>query len=416
MGAEVKTMHLESMAAARVAAPRPVTPVPVAVPPPAGRARPSPGPLVLPPVRRASRGRRALGRLGSFAALVGLPALLSGWYLWNNAQDRYVTTFSFSVRSEQPASPAGGMAAMMGAGGASSDAGIVADFESSREMLERLEARGLDLVSIYSAPHAIDPVFALKPDAAVEDLEAYWQRAVKVDRDPQTGIVGVKVWAFDRQQSLDIARAMLAESDALVEDLSEQAKADVTRASAAELERARIRLEQSREALNAFRIDNRVLDPVAEMQGRARVLDELRGQLAAALVARANIEAGTGNSDIRLRQADVNISNLRKAISDEQEQVGGPDGGYAAIASGYERLSAEVRMNEEALHAASTRHDMALQDAARRAAWLVAHVAPHSAERSTVPDRPLWMAFILGILTVGWLIGGLVRAALKDQQ
>lgn len=417
MTAEVKTIHLQASAVSAVSSPLPAPipprPAPVLqVAPPVGQARPAPS--VSAPVARTGRARRILRPLGSFGLFVGLPAAAAAFYLWEHAQDRYVTSFSFSVRSEQAAGAAGGMAAMMGAG-APSDSGIVADFETSREMLERLEARGLDLVGMYSAPHARDPLFSLRPGAAAEDLEAYWRRVVRVDRDPQTGIVAVKVEAFDPGQSLGVAQAMLDESDKLVEGLSERSRADMTRASAAELERARERLEQSRERLTRFRIENQVVDPAAEMQGRARVLDELRGQLAAALVARANIEAGTGSHDVRLRQADVNISSLRAAIAEEQAGVGQARG-HAEVTAGYERLAAEMRMNEEAVRAASSRHDMALQEAARRGAWLVAHVEPHPAERSVVPDRPLWMGFILLSLTVSWLIGGLVRSALRDQQ
>lgn len=380
-------------------APQPAAaPVPVAVEP------------FAPPARRRFRG--ALSFLGA----VALPVALCAGYLWGFAADRYETGFSFSVRSpsEQPAQ-ASAMAAMMGGGGgASSDAGVLADFITSREMASRLIQRGVDLPVMFSATADRDPVFSLRHPDDPEEVAAYWERAVSAERDPQTGIVRVSVEAFSPKDALVIAQAAMEESRKLVDELSAQSKADLMRSSEAEVARAEAEREEARKALTEFRVRNAIVDPETSLAGRVATLDELRAALDKETLARADIAAGSRSNDPRLAQADVRLDNLRALIAERTAEFG-DDAGYARLASEYEDLQARAEFADITLRNAMTVRDAARKEADTRAAYLTAHVLPHEPGSAGAPDRWVLTGIAAGFLLGLWLLMRLVAAAVRER-
>lgn len=375
---------------------------------------PEPAPVVVEPMPAARRKDRswALGFLGMVAIPVGLYA----GYLWGFAADRYETGFSFSVRAETAQPPAGAaMAAMMGGGGnAASDAGVVADFVTSREMVSRLEGAGLDLAAMFSVAADTDPVFSLRGDGTLEEVARYWEKAVTAERDAQTGIVRVRVTAFTPQDAEAIATAALAQSQALVDELSAQAKADAMRSSEAEVARAQTERDAARQELSAFRVDNAIVDPETSLAGRTRILDELRAELDKAILARDDVAATARPEDPRIAQADIKIANLEAMIARRSAEFG-DERGYARLASEYEDLVARVEFTELTLRNAMTARDMARKEADLRGAYLISHVLPHAPEMSERPARAQNLAIAAAALVAFWLLAMLVIRAVRER-
>ena len=67
--------------------------------------------------------------------------------------------------------------------------------------------------------------------------------------------------------------------------LSEQARVDATKQAAAELEKARGVLTEARQAMTAFRVRTRIVDPTVDLGAQMTVMTALQGQLAEAQVA-----------------------------------------------------------------------------------------------------------------------------------
>ncbi|WP_411839691.1 hypothetical protein [Paracoccus sp. ME4] len=373
-----------------------------------------------PPVRRISTNRRRLRCAIVFGAMVLAPTALTGVYLWGFAQDRYRTGFSFSVRSQQAQSMGGGMAAMAamsGAGGGASDAGVVADFLAGREVVERMMSQGIPLSEILSLGHDQDPIFSLAPDAAIEEVEAFWGRVAHVERDPQTGIVRFGVTAADRDASLRLARAALGQADVLVNELSERAVRDATRVAGDERARAETRAEEARAALQAFRSKHSVVDPAVEYEGRMSVLTGMRQKLSDTLIQRAGVlgVSSDGEADARVRALDLQIRNLREAIAAETELVGARDG-HALIASGYERAVSDLAFAEEAWRAAIAGEDMARKEADARRAYLAVHAEPRAAGISVTPNRWQWLAIVFGGCVTLWAFLALMATGMRDRR
>lgn len=373
-----------------------------------------------PPVRRKSALGGRVRRASLFGLLVLLPTAISAFYLWNRAQDRYLTGFSFSVRSQQAQPMAGGMAAMAsmaGAGGGASDAGVVADFLAGREVVERMIADGVRVPEMLAIGHDRDPLFSLAPEAPIEDIAAFWGRTAHVERDPQTGIVRFEVAAASREASLDLARAALAQADLLVNELSEQAVRDATRVAADERARAETRAETARAAMQEFRSRHAVVDPAVEYEARMSVLTGMRQKLSDALIQRAGVlgvsESGVGDS--RVQALDIQIRNLRDAIAAETALVGSDDG-YALIASGYERAASDLAFAEEAWRTAIAGEELAKKEADSKRAYLAVHAEPRAAGISVTPNRWQWLAIVFGACATLWAFFALMAAGMRDRR
>lgn len=377
--------------------------------------RPLPKPVEVMPFP-AQKRRKKLLTAGNLLLLVA-PVALWLTYVWMFAVDRYETGFSFSVRAQNEQSPQGSaMAAMMGAGGGtSSDAGVVSDFITSREMVSRVMSSGIDLHAMFSREVKNDPLFSLGINkGSLEDVSKYWKRAVSAERDPQTGIVRVSVTAFSPNDAKAISEAVLNESMMLVQTLSEESKADLMRSSEEEVARAQAERDNARSNLSAFRVENSIVDPVTSLAGRTQAIDELRMELDKAMIAKADVMANSVQSDVRIAQADVRIKNLQDMI-DQRLAEFGDERGYAVMATEFEDLQAKAEFSEMTLRNAMTVRDAAKKEADMRSSYLVPHVLPHQAETSTVPNRMSLSLIGFGFIAGLWLLSLLIKAAIREK-
>ena len=225
---------------------------------------PSPAPQapgVRATARRAGMRKRHWAVLLSFVATVLLPLVIFGIYLWGVAEDRYASTVGFIVRQEEGQSGSellGGLSALTG-GTSSVDGDVLYEFIRSQDLVRRIDDR-LQLRDYYSSFWRTDPLFALWPDATIEDMLWYWGRVVRVSYNQSTGLTELRIQAFDPQMAQAIAVEVVGESQAVVNALNEQARADAIRYADLELTEAENRLRSARAALTEFRIRTQIVD------------------------------------------------------------------------------------------------------------------------------------------------------------
>ena len=163
------------------------------------------------PATKAQLRFRHLILLFSFLLFVVAPSAGIGYYLNAYAADQYASTVGFSVRTEEAPSAVGilgGIAEL--SSGASKDTDILYEFIQSQQLVRYVDDQ-LDLRTIFSKPEN-DPVFSFDPDGSIEDLHEYWQRMVKIYYDAGSGLIKLRVTAFDPQDAKDIATEILNES------------------------------------------------------------------------------------------------------------------------------------------------------------------------------------------------------------
>ncbi|WP_260088651.1 sugar transporter [Phaeobacter inhibens] len=351
-----------------------------------------------PLARPASMKKRHWGLVISFVALVLAPLLAVMIYLWTFAEDQYASTAGFTVRSQESSGAndlLGGLAQFAGTSSAS-DSDILYEFIQSQEMVAAVDA-AVDLQGHYSALWPRDWVFALWPEASLEDLTWYWQRIVGISFDSGSGLIEVQALAFDAATAQAITKAIVAESQTRINALNEQARADAMRYARADLDEALERLKEARQSLTSFRTRTRIVDPEADIQGRMGVMNNLQQQLAEALIEQDLLLVSVSPSDPRIKKAQQHIDVIRDRINIERQtftsnntDTGGVGEDYPSLISEFERLTVDREYAEESYRAALTALEVARDDAARQSRYLATYINPPRAPSRNIPAARCW--------------------------
>lgn len=375
------------------------------------------------PAGRARMRGRHWGLLLSFFLLVLAPFGAVAYYLFDVAVDQYASTTGFTVRQNESGAATdvlGGLAAFTGGGG-QADADILFEYIVSQELVQRLNAR-LGLVDHYSAPHGEDPIFALNPDTTIEGMVDHWQRIVRISYSQSSGLMELRVLAFDPAMAQDIAGAIIEESQSLVNALNATAREDAMRFAEQDLETALLRLRAAREALTEFRTRTQIVDPESDLQGRMGVLNTLQQQLAEALIENDLLGENTANpNDPRLRQSAQRIDVIRQRIALERQnftqadaQVGGED--YPTLIAEFEGLVVDREFAEESYRAALTAQDLARTNTTRQSRYLAVFIQPTYPELAQFPRREVILGLGALFLILGWSILALIYYSIRDRQ
>jgi capsular polysaccharide transport system permease protein len=368
--------------------------------------------------------RRHWGTLISFVLMVIAPTVLASWYLWERAADRYVSTMSFSVRAEEGGGglDLGGLGVALSSS-STSDPEILYDFIQSQELVRQVD-RDLDLRAIWSrVPYWQDPLYAYNPPGTIEDLTDHWRRMVQVFTASSSGLLELRVEAFDPRDAQAIAIAVRDRSSEMINELSAIARADATGYAREELVQAEERLRTARAEVTRFRNRTQIVDPQASMQSQMGILTALQSQYADLLVEIDILEQSASAGDPRLVQARRRLEVIEARIAEEQAKFGGgdvvtPEGNtrFADLVAEFEGLRAEQEFAEDTYRAARSAYDAALAEARRQSRYLAAHVAPTMAESAIYPRR-LQLALLVALFSfLIWGIVVLAAYALRDRR
>ncbi|MBE2274703.1 MAG: sugar transporter [Rhodobacteraceae bacterium] len=364
---------------------------------------------------------RHFGLFGAFIATVVLPTALSAVYLFAVADDQYASNMGFAVRSEEVSSALGLLAGLSSiSGSSSSDTDILYHYLRSQELVAKIDKR-LDLRAIYSKP-TFDPVFAVSPSGTIEDLTAYWGRMVRVFYDKGTGLIELRVHAFDPQDARQIAEAIYEDSSDMVNGLSAIARADATRYAREELDDTTQRLSTARIALTEFRSRNQIVDPAASIQGQLGLLNSLQQQQAQAMIELSLLRETARPGDPRIAEAERRFAVIEQMIVEEKRKfgVGGGDAGdgedYSTLVGEFERLTVEQEFAQRAYLAALTAFDTANAEAQRKSRYLAAYIGPTLAEEALYPKRLQLTGIIFAFALLIWSVGALIFYSVRDRR
>lgn len=364
------------------------------------------------PPARIRRRHRLLA--ASFVVTVILPAIGAVWYLETRAQDRYASSAAFFVHREDTTPSVETLFGLSALGGSSNtpDAEVLYQFIQSQKMVETADA-AIDLRAHYSEPYDIDPVFALDPDATLEEMVEYWNRIVTILLEPDTGLITLEVTAFDPETAQRVAQVILDTSAKLIEEISQIARNDLITQAQGDLALAEERVREARIAIASFRNSAQFVDPSAAVAGTEGVITALEQRLAGELINRDALEGTTTRpDDPRIERADRTIAAIRARIAAERANVGEED---AAAVGAYEELLVDRTFAEQAYTAALGAHDAAVAEARRKSRYLATHIPPTRADTAIYPERITLAALATGFLFMAWAVGALVYYSLKDR-
>ncbi len=208
--------------------------------------------------------RRSYGALISFLLFVALPVALATLYYGFYASSQYVAEFRFAVRDSRSvvsSDSAGGISSLLGVSTSPNtpENYIVTDYMLSRQAVEDLLAK-VDLRAIYSR-EGTDWWARFDPSLPVERLVSYWQRMVTASFDQVTGIAVARIRAFNPEDALTVAKALLENSENVINKTANRPIWDAVKFAENDVRRAEERLKTIRGELTHFRNTEQVIEP-----------------------------------------------------------------------------------------------------------------------------------------------------------
>ncbi|MFN3401899.1 MAG: hypothetical protein ACK4Z4_16285, partial [Ferrovibrio sp.] len=316
------------------------------------------------------------GILG-WGALVVLPVLCGALYFGLIAADRYVSQSEFIVRNTDSAG-AGRLAAMMSAqsGGSAStglganvgdgDANVVVTFMKSEDGMDAVD-RALDLRKLFSRGEA--DFLTVYPGPFRSDskyrLKQYFSRMVNVDYDPLTGVIKLTTEGFRPEDARSVGDSLLAGAEALVNRLDTRARRDVARAASDQVAVAHKEVVDAQAKLTAFRVREKMIDPVA-MSGV--IVETIAGLATQSVALKAHLsdltKTAPASNQVALLRGQ--IAALEEQISVQQRKLAGPDGSMAPALAEYQKLSLQREFADRIYAAALEQAETARLQEARQ--------------------------------------------------
>ena len=372
--------------------------------------------------RLAGRGDRRRG-LRDFAArrpfllAVILPTLLAAIYFFAIAADQYVSEARFVVRGRAQAassSAASGLGDLLGAVGLSpahEEAQAVRDYLTSHGAVLGLEGR-LDLPAIFTRPES-DLLARLWWDDP-ERLTRYFTSMVTTTYDSTSGMVVVRTRTFRAEDSRTLTEELLRLSEALVNRMSENARADALRIGREEVEVAERRVLAARAALTEFRSRQQAMDPTRSAAIATESLGVLEGQLTAARAELTARSAFMRPDNPGLHEVRNRIAALERQIVVERARHTSGDATLSHQLAEYERLQLEREFADRQLASAVASMEGARVEAQRQQVFVSRVVEPNLAEYPLYPRRILNVLGIFVGLSVAYGISWLLLAGMRE--
>ena len=375
--------------------------------------------VVTPAVNMAQLRPRHYGVMALFVLMVLIPTLSYGLYMWTKAAQQYESNVGFGSRTEETPSTFDFLGALGGISqSGSKDMDILSQFIISQELVGRLDSQ-LDLKAIYSKPQG-DPLNRFARGGTIEKLVAYWQRMVIVNYDNATGLMTLRVFAFEPADAQRIAKAILVESTKIINDLSLTAQEDTTRYSKEALAAAEKKLADARVAVLDFQIKNHIVDPTSTIANQNSVIGTLNQELATSQIDLDMLTGAVAADDVRIATLNRKLDVIRNRIVVEQAKVGGATDasapGFARLTQEFERLKVDQDFAERSYLSALAAYDQAINDAQHKTRYLATYVAPTLAEAPTAPNRPLSALVVALVGFLLWSITVLIYYALRDRR
>ncbi|MGE0627652.1 MAG: capsule biosynthesis protein [Hyphomicrobiaceae bacterium] len=354
-----------------------------------------------------------------FILVVVLPVVVAAFYFIGIAADRYETESKFVVRGKS-ASAASEIANLVQGSSivrSADDAYVVHAYILSRDMVGRLAAK-LDLMAMLSRA-GLD-VFWSYPGPfrtrSREQLYKHMQRLLAIDYDSSTGISTLRVQAFRPDDARTIAEALLAESETLINRLTERAQTDAVNVALAEVEENRTKAREANGQLTRFRERERLLDPLQVSKSATDTISKLVLETALARASLAEYQQLSPQNPM-IPATRLKIAALEQQIGIERKKLAGSDGSLAPLIAEFERLTLQREFAERAFASSLVSLEAARLDAQRQHLYLERISNPTSPDHAVYPYRFLGTLLVLAIAFMIYSIAGrLLRDTLSHAQ
>jgi capsular polysaccharide transport system permease protein len=294
---------------------------------------------------------------------------------------------------------------------------MVASYVRSQNIVDRLDADSW-LRVLFSRP-GVDWLSRVNPEATRESLWRYWQSMTAVSVDRISGLMLVRVEAFNPQDALELALRVKRDAEAMIDKAAQKSRDDGLRVAGEELEKAGRRYAEALVALRSLRESEATVDP-------EKSIDEAVKTLVAALREKLGLERDLAASLTMVSANAPQLKGLRDRIAALDAQVKGMSdalaGGAATSRSAasaisrFEEKELERRFSEKLLEIVTDGFAAARIEAERQHLYVTTFVDPQLPESPEFPRRGSNIALVGLLCFIAWCIMLLIVATIKDHK
>lgn len=363
------------------------------------------------------RNKLNKGLLACYSIFVIVPLLLIVFYLTMFAKDRYQSASTLLVKqvAEAQTTTSGGLGALLGNSSTSrEDAQILKEFINSRDMVERLDQR-LNLKKIFYAQK--DPIFALKEDASVEELVAYFKKAVKVSLDEQTMMLHVTSQGFSPELSLKLSQEILKLSNEFINQISNSIAAEQQVFAEKQYNEAKDKLDVARNAVLEYQNKNEIFDPELQANAVATLISGLQSNLAQLKTEERTLLGYLTEEAPQVVAIKNQIESVEEQIETERGRLTSPNNAKLnQNVADFEALKAQVGFATDLYKLSLASLEKARLEASRNLKKLVVISAPRLAEDALYPRKMYISITSFILLNIVFGIGLLIHSIIREHR
>ena len=378
------------------------------------RAWPTVRPLQVLMETRRERRKSFFKRLALFC---GVPTLLVFLYFTFFASTRYISEVEFTYQTYQPpTSLTSGIVQTVlgGSQGSTVDMStILYEYLRSEALMTKLD-KEVNLRGYYSDPK-VDYFSRMSADASISTFLRYFRSYISVS-EGQGGYLTVDVYAFDPDYAEKVAKAVVRDTDQMIDDMTARARQDEVNYAEAELKRAEDRLLKARLALTDFQNAHGDLNPQNSANQIGGIIGKIESDLSNERTALESVKTLDRNSP-QISAIKSRIAALELQLKSEQQRLANSagTGTYSNLLNKYNALQIEQDFAKDAYSAAQQGLELAREDAARKQNYLIDFAPPYRPDSAGFLLILEYSVITLIISLVLFGIGSLVTGALRDQ-
>lgn len=353
-------------------------------------------------------GTTEVGRY--FLTIIIIPLVSIALYLFVLAPDRYESSAAVLVKESGVAAANTSLLDSIGinAASVSSDEQLLQAFVVSPELLLILEEE-LGIKAHYAQSR--DFLFGLQEGDSLEDFIRFYRKHVMVDRNVDTGLLSIRVQAYEPEFAKQLADAILANSEAFVNEAGNFIARHEMQFALSEIERNQTLLKGAKSRLLAFQNEYNLVSPDSEGQSLISIAYELEAELARTQAELSQTESYLNADAPQVQMLKNRVKALGKEIHDQKQRITGPVGNtdrLNQLGLRFQDLTLDVELAMTLYTSALNAYEVARLQAGKQLKHLVVAGRPQLPEEAIYPKKVYWC--VTWFLVLG-AIFGLVRIA-----
>ena len=361
-----------------------------------------------------------------FLLIVVAPVVLSSIYYYQYASPQYVTEAHYIIRGAEksPTDMLGILTGIPGSSASARESLIAKDYVLSRQFLNQSKTN-INIRKMFSGDE-IDWWSSLRPDlityllnpkekVSEEDVLDYWQNnIINISYDTNSGISILKITAFTPEDTVKIAKEVLNKTLLFVNNLSNNSRFDTLKLANAELQAAKLELDDLREKIKKYGDKEQIIIPEQRILANQEIITKLRMQLAGLETELMRLNRFMQATSPEVRTIRAKISSLKRQIKKQVARSKQKRKTATRVIQKTNIFKSELLFAEQIYLATLNAYRVARLEANRKQQYLDIIVNPQLPDESLKPEKLMSVLSVFFTSFMIWGILSLLLATIKD--